>query len=202
MRNPDSKLSRLRHLVQQKRILHARDLTPLGIPQRYLGYLCDEGVLVKSGRGVYMVPGGPEDVHLGLAQVAKAIPGGIICLLSALRFHEIGTQIPHQVWVALNPRAARPHVMQGQIRIFRFSGPALAEGIGEHVIAGVQVRIYSPAKTVADCFKFRNKIGLDVALEALRESVHGHKCSVDELWQYANICRVANIMRPYMEAVL
>lgn len=202
MRNPDSKLSRLRDLVQQKGILHARDLTPLGIPQRYLGYLCAEGVLVKSGRGIYMVRGGPEEAHLGLAQVAKAIPGGIICLLSALRFHEIGTQVPHQVWVTLNPRAARPRVMHGQIRVFRFSGAALTEGIGEHVIAGVQVRIYNPAKTVADCFKFRNKIGLDVALEALREAIRGHKCSVDELWQYASICRVSNIMRPYVEAML
>jgi predicted transcriptional regulator of viral defense system len=144
----------------------------------------------------------PETVHLGLAQVAKAIPKGVICLLSALRFHEIGTQAPHEVWVALDRRAARPRLANPRTRIVRFSGEALAAGVETHEIAGVAVRIYSPAKTVADCFKYRNKVGLDAALEALREALRSRKCTADELWACARVCRVTEVMRPYMEAVL
>lgn len=149
-----------------------------------------------------MLPDAEITVHHGLAQARKAIPKGVICLLSALRFHEIGTQAPHEVWMAIDRRAARPRIKRPRMRIVRFSGKALTEGIEEHRVEGVAVRIYNPAKTVADCFKYRNKIGLDVALEALREVIRGRKCSVDELWQYAKVCRVTNIIRPYMEAIL
>ncbi|MCD6365577.1 MAG: hypothetical protein J7M14_06845 [Planctomycetes bacterium] len=127
---------------------------------------------------------------------------GVICLLSALRFQEIGTQAPHEVWIALDRRAARPRARRLKTRIVRFSGKALTEGVDEHTIEGVQVRIYRPAKTVADCFKYRNKIGLDVALEALREVLRSRKCSIDELWKYASICRVTKTMRPYTEATV
>jgi len=151
---------------------------------------------------MYMSAGVPETIHLGLAQVAKAVPRSVVCLLSALRFHEIGTQNPHQIWIAMDRRAARPRVTHPNIRVVRFSGRSLTDGIEEHDIAGVPVRIYNPAKTVADCFKYRNKIGLDVAIEALRETVQGRKCTADELWRYAKICRVSKVMRPYMEAML
>jgi predicted transcriptional regulator of viral defense system len=202
MKKEDTKISRLRDLAQRTGILHARELSPLGIPQRYLGRLCAEGFLVRTGHGLYMTSIGPETMHLGLAQAAKAVPKGVICLLSALRFHEIGTQVPHQVWIAMDRRSARPRVTHPRIQIVRFSGKSLEEGIGEHDIAGTRVRIYNPAKTVADCFKYRNKIGLDVALESLREAIRGRKCTADDLWRYAQICRVSKVMRPYMEAIL
>lgn len=202
MTKKDTQISRLRELVRHSGILHARDLSPLGIPKRYLGRLCAEGALVKSGHGLYMTAGTPETEHLGLALVAKAIPKSVICLLSALRFHEIGTANPYQVWMAMDRRAARPHLVYPPIRIQRFSGKSLTEGLDTHVIAGVPVRIFNPAKTVADCFKYRNKIGLDVALEALREAVQNRKCTADDLWRYASICRVTQVMRPYMEALL
>lgn len=202
MKRKSTKIDQLRALARRNGILHVRELTPLGLPRRYLGILCDEGSLVRTGRGLYMVPGAPEIAHIGLAQVAKAIPKGVICLLSALRFHEIGTQAPHEVWVALDRRAARPRAISPKTRILRFSGKALTEGIKEHLIAGIGVRIYNPAKTVADCFKYRNKVGLDVALEALREVTRKRICSADELWKFAKVCRVAEVMRPYMEAIL
>jgi predicted transcriptional regulator of viral defense system len=151
---------------------------------------------------MYMTAGVPETLYLGLAQARKAVPRGVVCLLSALRFYEIGTQGPHQIWIALDRRAARPRVSNPSIKVVRFSGESLTEGIEEHDIAGIPVRIYSPSKTVADCFKYRNKIGLDVAIEALREAVRARKCTADELWRYAKICRVSRVMRPYMEAIL
>jgi len=202
MTKKDTQIGRLRELVHRGGILHARDLSPLGIPKRYLGRLCAEGVLVRTGHGLYMTAGIPETAHLGLALVSKAIPKSVICLLSALRFYEIGTQSPYQVWVAMDRRTARPHLTYPKIRIMRFSGKSLTDGIDTHVIAGVQVRIYNPAKTVADCFKYRNKIGLDVALESLREVVRNRQCTADDLWRYASICRVTKVMRPYMEALL
>jgi predicted transcriptional regulator of viral defense system len=202
MDGEDTKMGRLRDLVRHTEVLHARDLKPLGIPHRYLSRLCDEGVLVRTGRGLYVALRESGTAHLGLAQAAKAVPKGVICLLSALRFHEIGTQAPHAVWVALDRRAARPRVAYPPMRIVRFSGKALTEGVDTHDIKGVKVRVYDPAKTVADCFKYRNKVGLDVALEALREALHGRKCTVDELWRYAKVCRVAVVMQPYLEALV
>jgi predicted transcriptional regulator of viral defense system len=202
MRKKETRIHRLRTLARRAWVLHARDLKPLGIPQRYLARLCAEGLLVRTGRGLYVSPNPPGISHLGLVQVAKAIPKGVICLLSALRFHEVGTQAPHEVWVALNRRSARPRVTYPRIRVVRFSGKALTEGIELHDIGGVRVSIYGPAKTVADCFKYRNKIGLDVALEALRDVRRKRKCSNDDLWEYAKTCRVAEVMRPYMEATL
>ncbi len=202
MRKEQSKLQRFRDLVRNVGVLHARDLTRMGIPQRYLGLLRDEGALVRLDRGVYVTNSDSDSPHFALAQVAKSVPGGVVCLLSALRFHEIGTQLPHQVWLALDRRAAKPRVSFPEIHFVRFSGAAMAEGIEEHIVSGVTVRIYCPDKTVADCFKYRHKIGLDVALEALREAIRARKVTADSLWKYAKVCRVANVMRPYMEVML
>ena len=157
---------------------------------------------MREGRGLYSLPDADVTVHHGLAQASKSIPKGVICLLSALRFHEIGTQAPHEVWMAIDRRAARPRVKHPRMRIVRFSGKALTEGIEERKVEGVAVRIYNPAKTVADCFKYRNKIGLDVALEALRDVIRERKSTTDELWRYAKICRVTKIIRAYMEAIV
>jgi len=194
------KIQQLLDLARRTGVLHTRDLKPLGLPSVYLGRLCAKGLLAKTSRGIYIVPGGKETIHLGLMHAAKAIPKGVVCLLSALRFHEIGTQAPHEVWIAISNRAAQPHVDYPKVRIVRFSGKALTEGVEEHVIDGVRVKVYNPAKTVADCFKYRNKIGLDVALEALRDVHRKRTCSNDAIWNYAKICRVAEVIRPYMEA--
>jgi predicted transcriptional regulator of viral defense system len=125
----------------------------------------------------------------------------VICLLSALRFHELTTQAPFEVWIAIAEKAWRPRVEYPRLRIVRFSKAALSEGVKEHKLEGVPVRVFEPAKTVADCFKYRNKIGLDVAIEALRECWRERRCSMDDLWHFADVCRVQNAMRPYLEAL-
>lgn len=202
MSNKSSKLQLLRTFVQSAPIIHARDLAPMEIPRKYLGVLCDEGVLVRIGRGMYVTADGMETQNMTLAHIAKAVPKGVICLLSALRFHEIGTQMPHRVWLALDRRAAKPSIVKPKIQLVRFSGAALTEGVGRHMVAGTEIHVYGPAKTIADCFKYRNKIGLDIALEALKEGIRTRKADVGEIWKYAKICRVAKIMQPYMEALV
>lgn len=189
-------------LAGRSGIVSASEVRSRGIHSEYLRQLCDEGRIIRIERGLYRLPDAEVTAHHGLVQTSKAVPGGIICLLSALRFHEIGTQIPHEVWMAIERRAARPRNKRIRMRLFRFSGKAFTEGIDKHVIEGVQVRIYSPAKTVADCLKYRNKIGLEVALEALKHVLRNRVCSVDELCKYAKICRVTRIMRPYIEATV
>jgi predicted transcriptional regulator of viral defense system len=155
----------------------------------------------RTGRGLYRMADAPITEHYSLAEVAKRLPGATVCLLSALVFHGMTTQIPVEVWIAL-PRGGRtPRLDNRKLRIVRFTGPALTEGREQHRIEGVPVMIYSPAKTVADCFKFRNKIGLDVALEALRECVRQRKAAIAEIRRSAEICRVARVMQPYLESL-
>jgi len=182
-------------------VLRVRDLTARGIHPEYLRRLCRQGLMVRTGRGLYMAADAEISAHHSLAEAAKLVPHGIICLLSALRFHDIGTQSPHEVWMALERSAARPRISYPPLRIVRFSGRALTEGVEEHRIEGVPVKVTSPARTVTDCFKYRNKIGLDVALEALQECRRNRRCGIDDLWRYAKVCRVANVMRPYLEAM-
>ena len=202
MTSRSGKTAQILELAREAGVVSAADVRGRGIHHEYLRQMCAKGELVREGRGLYSLPDADATTHHGLVQAAKAVPRGVICLLSALRFHEIGTQAPHEVWMALDRRAARPRARHPKTRIVRFSGKALNEGVDEHTIEGVQMRIYDPAKTVADCFKYRNKIGLDVALEALREVLRGRRCSTDELWKYAKICRVTKTMRPYMEATV
>lgn len=198
----DSKLNLLRELTRKNSVIRASELAPLGIAQKYLRVLCEKGTLTKVSRGVYASAGGLDADNATLAYIAKAIPKGVVCLLSALRFHDLGTQLPHKVWIALDRRAAMPMRKQPKIQVVRFSGLSLTEGIESHLVAGVAVRVFCPAKTIADCFKYRNKIGLEPALEALKEGIRLRKASVDDLWKFAKICRVANVMQPYMEAIL
>ena len=202
MNNRGNKAKRILELARDSGVVSTGEVRSEGIHHEYLRQLCAEGKLVRVGRGLYSLPDADVTVHHGMAQASKAIPKGVICLLSALRFHEIGTQAPHEVWIAIDRRAARPRLKHPRMRIARFSGKALTEGIDERRVEGVPVKIYNPAKTVADCFKYRNKIGLDVALEALRDVIRERKCSTDELWRYAKICRVTKIIRPYMEAIV
>lgn len=202
MKNYGGKTKRILEFAHESGIMSSAEARSQGIHHEYLRQLCREGKLMRVGRGLYSLPDADVTLHHGLAQALKAIPKGVICLLSALRYYEIGTQAPHEVWVAIDRRAARPRAKYPRMRIVRFSGESLTEGIDEQNIEGMLVRIYNPAKTVADCFKYRNKIGLDVALEALREAIRERRCTIDELWQYAKICRVTKIMRPYMEAIV
>jgi len=182
-------------------ILRTRDLEAHGIWRANLRDYLEQGVLTRVGRGLYTLVGVEAGENHSLAEVGKRVPQGTVCLLSALRFHGLTTQQPHETWLALDGRARSPKTDSLALRIVRFTGSALSEGREEHVIEGVTVKIYNPAKTVADCFKFRNKIGLDVALEALRETWRERRCGMSELMRYARVCRVANVMRPYLESL-
>lgn len=188
-------------LARRQGVIRPKDLEPHGVARSYLQRLCEREVLVRTGRGLYVLADAELSEHHSLVEAAKRVPHGVVCLLSALRFHDIGTQAPFEVWLAVERGAGAPRTKRPPLRVLRFSGNAFSEGVEEHTIEGVSVKIYGPAKTVADCFKYRNKIGVDVALEALKGSLRDRKATVDELWKFAKICRVANVMRPYMEAV-
>jgi len=192
---------RVIRLLRKKGVIRPIDLKPYGIPRVYLTRLCQRGVVERVGRGLYRLAGAEASEHITLAAAAKLVPNGVVCLLSALSFHGLTTQIPHEVWMAIGVKARRPKVAGVPLRIVRFSEKTLTTGVETHRIDGVSVKITCPAKTVADCFKYRNKIGLEVALEALRECRRQRKCSIEDLWRYAKICRVTNVMKPYLEAI-
>jgi predicted transcriptional regulator of viral defense system len=193
--------SRITTLAQRLGVVRPRDVEAAGIPREYLLRLMRRGVLERSGRGLYRLADAPVTEHHSLAEAGKRLPNATVCLLSALVFHELTTQNPAEVWIALPPGSRTPRANGQRLRVVRFTGAALTEGREEHRIEGVPVAIYSAAKTVADCFKFRNKIGLDVALEALRECVRQRKASIREVHDFAKICRVARVMQPYLEAL-
>jgi predicted transcriptional regulator of viral defense system len=176
-------------------------LAERGIHPEYLRRLCAAGKLERSGRGLYRLPGGDYSANVTLVEAALRVPHGVICLLSALRFHEIGTQLPHEVWMMIERRAALPRIDYPRIRFFRASGEAFTAGVERRRIDRTKVAIYNVPKTVADCFKYRNKVGLDVSLEALRDCLQSRRATFDELWKYARICRVERVMRPYLEAL-
>ena len=201
MQGMDTAANKLIDLVRNQGLIRPRDLAPLGIPRVSLTRAVRRGELERIGRGLYGFPGRPVSAHGVLAEVARRVPKGVVCLLSALRFHGLTTQAPFEVWLAIENKAIAPKLDYPSLRIVRFSGAALTEGIEEHLVDGVAVRVTGVAKTVADCFKYRNKIGLDVALEALREAWREKRMTSDDLWQYAKVCRVANVMRPYMESL-
>jgi predicted transcriptional regulator of viral defense system len=182
-------------------MVRPRDIEAIGLPREYLIRLHRQGKLNRSGRGIYTVPDADVTERHSYAEVAKRVPEAVICLLSALAFHEIATQSPPSVWIALGKGARRPVLPSPSLRIVRLSGPSLTEGIENHQVEGVPVHVYSAAKTVADCFKFRNKIGLDIAIEALKDCLRQKKASINEIYRCAKICRVSNVMRPYMEAL-
>jgi predicted transcriptional regulator of viral defense system len=192
---------RILEIVEQEGVLRPRDLDAHGIPRIYLSRLCERGLLQRTGRGLYVLPNADVSEHHTLAEACKRVPHGVVCLLSALRFHGLTTQSPHEVWLAIGSKAWRPQVDYPPLRFVRFSARTLEAGVEEHSIEGVLVRVYNPAKTVADCFKYRNKIGLDVAVEALRLCLETRKCSRSDLWRYASTDRVTNVMRPYLEAL-
>ena len=189
-------------MARRTGMIRALEIRKAGHHPEYLRRLCRDGRLIRTGRGLYALPDSTITQHHSLAEACKRVPHGIVCLLSALSYHDVGTQNPHEVWMTIDRAKRKPKVDYPPIRTFRSSGPALIEGVDEIEIEGVPVRIYNPAKTVADCFKYRNKVGMDVAIEALREGWRAKLLTVDELVQHARICRVLKVMQPYMEAIV
>lgn len=187
-------------LARKLGVLRPRDLRAAGLRREYVQRLLARGELERIGRGLYTAPAAKVSAHRSLAEVSKAAPQGVVCLLSALRYHGLTTQHPSEVWFALPSKAWRPRRTPFPVRVVYLSAGAHRAGIETQTIDGVTVRIYSPAKTVADCFKFRNKIGIDVAVEALRDYLKKHRGGVDALWRHAKICRVQRVMQPYLEA--
>jgi predicted transcriptional regulator of viral defense system len=193
--------TRMRPLLRKNAVIRTRDLKRLGIPRTALQTPLAEGSISRIGRGVYSVAGHLTSEHHGMAQATARVPNGVICLISALVFHEITTQSPHEIWLAVDRKARQPLDGFPPLHVVRFGGEALFAGTMTQEIDGVQVRITTVAKTIADCFKYRNKIGISIAVEALREAWNQKKFAMDDLSEMARVCRVQNVIRPYLEAM-
>ena len=194
-------LDRIHKLTRKRGTLRASELSAHGIARVQLTRLVAAGELERVARGVYALPTHAPGEHVALTTVAQRTPDAVFCLLTALRFHNLTTQAPFEVWIAIANKAHLPRLAWPKLCVVRFSGAALTTGIATRMVDGVPLRITDVAKTVADCFKFRNKIGLDVALEALREAVTKRRASVDEIWRAATVCRVTTVMRPYLDSL-
>jgi predicted transcriptional regulator of viral defense system len=192
---------RILDLASQKGLLRASDLDGIGAPRIVLTRLTASGLLEKVGRGLYRLPDAQMSEYESLGTIAAKVPQAVFCLLTALQFHELTTQLPRQIWIAMPRGSHPPRIDYPPVKMVQFTGDAYSEGIENVDRDGVRLRVYSVAKTVADGFKHRNKIGLDVALEALKEARARNKATVDDIWRFAKICRVSNVMRPYLESV-
>lgn len=197
----DTHTQRILDLARQKGMLRPGDLQGVGAARVVLTRLTANGQLEKVGRGLYRLPGSSASEHETLATIAAKVPQAVFCLLTALQFHGLTTQLPRQVWIAMPRGSHAPRIDYPPVKMVQFTGEAYSQGIEVFERDQVPLRVYGVAKTVADCFKHRNKIGLDVALEALRDARSQQKTSADALWHFAKICRVANVMRPYIEAI-
>jgi predicted transcriptional regulator of viral defense system len=200
-RNMPTQAAQVLALAKRHGVIRPQDLDRKGIPRVVLTRLTRSGQTERAGRGLYVLAGREVTEHHTLAEACKRIPQGVVCLLSALRFHGLTTQQPFEVWIAIDRKARRPRVDAPPLRIVRFSGEALTSGIEPHTVEGVSIRVTSPARTVADCFRYRNKIGLDVAVEALRDYRRRRSGTMDDLWRAAETARVTTVIRPYLEAV-
>ena len=198
---PDTHTHRLLSLAANAGLLRASDLASIQVPRSVLARLTGAGLLEKRARGLYALPNAPMSEFETLAMVAAKSPQSVFCLLTALQFHELTTQLPRAVWIAMPRGSHVPKIDYPPIKMVQFSGAAYAEGIEEVQRDGVKLKFYSAAKTILDCFKHRSKIGLDVALEALKEARARNIASSDEIWRFAKICRVTSVMRPYLESV-
>ena len=186
-------------LAQNRGILRSRDLIAKGLSRVALSRLVQSGQMVCLSRGLYALPNREVSEYSTLAEVAIKFPQSIFCLMTALQIHELTTQSPHEVWIAVDNKAHKPSMTYPPLKVMRFSGEALTWGVETKVIDDVvHISVTSIEKTIADCFKFRNKIGLDVAIEALHQAWRERRINMDELWRCAVICRVANVMRPYL----
>jgi len=201
MNSVTSDAERLRSLAGATGVFRLADARVRGVHPETVYRLVRRGELERVGRGIYRMAGAMATEHHGLVLASAVVPEGIVCLLSALSFHDLSTQLPFEVWMALDRRAAAPRHPAVRLRIMRFSGPALSLGVETHELEGIRVRVYSAAKTVVDCFRYRNLVGMDVAVEALRECLRQGKGSPGELWEIATACRIGSVMRPYIEAL-
>jgi len=188
-------------LARQHGILRPKDLQDAGVSRITLSRLSAAGLLEKVGRGLYRLPSAEISEHESLALIAKRVPQAVFCLLTALQFHELTTQLPRQIWIAMPRGSHTPNIEYPPVRMIQFTGESYSEGIEIVERDNIKLRVYSVTKTLVDCFKYRNKIGLDVALEALKDARAKNKLNMDELWHYAKISRVANVMRPYLESI-
>lgn len=194
-----SKKDQILKLVQKMGVIRPKDLLKRDIAKIHLKRLLDEGKIERLQKGLYALPGKDFGEHHRLIETCKRAPGGVVCLLSALSFHKLTTQSPHEIWMAFPNKAWTPKMKDVSLKVVRYSETTFKSGVETHSIHGVPVKLFNIPKTVADCFKYRNKIGIDVAIEALQECWRSRKCTMDELWKYAKICRVSRIMKPYME---
>ncbi|KXW56426.1 type IV toxin-antitoxin system AbiEi family antitoxin domain-containing protein [Ferrovum sp. PN-J185] len=197
----DTHTQRVLNLVNQKGMLRPSDLAIIGAPRVVLTRMTASGLLEKTGRGIYRLPSNQGSEFESLTTIATKVPQAVFCLLTALQFHELTTQLPHQVWIAMPRGSHTPKIDCPPVKMVQFSDESYSEGIDLVQRDQIKLRVYSVAKTIADCFKHRNKIGLDVALEALKDARAQKKATNDDLWRFAKICRVANVMRPYLETV-
>ena len=198
---PKTKEEAVSDIIAQSGLLRPRDLRAQGIAAEHLRRLVQRGKVERVGRGLYRLPDAALTEHHSLVEVNKRVPGGVICLVSALAFHGLTTQMPYDVWLMIERRSRAPKMDWPPLRLFRASGESFTAGVEEHQVEGVTVRVTSPAKTVADGFKYRNKMGLEVTVEALRECLREKRFSHDTLHHFARICGVENVMRPYLEAL-
>lgn len=201
MQTADTQTQRVLELASQRGLLRASHLQELGIARVVLSRLTASGQLERVGRGVYRLPERQGAEHESLATISVKVPQAVFCLLTALQIHELTTQLPRQVWIAMPQGRHVPKMDYPPVKMVQFSGEAYAQGIEAVRADQVELRVYGVAKTIADCFKHRNKVGLDVAIEALREALAANKTNANDLWRFAKICRVANVMRPYLEAL-
>jgi predicted transcriptional regulator of viral defense system len=197
----NTQTQRVLDLVRQMGVLRPAHLQGIGIPRVVLARLTASGELEKVARGLYRLPDAPISEQESLVTIAVKVPQAVFCLLTALQIHELTTQLPRQIWIAMPQGSHTPKIDYPPVKMVQFSGEAFSEGIERIQADRVALRVYSVAKTVADCFKHRNKIGLDVAIEALKDARARNKASANELWRFAKICRVANVMRPYIETI-
>ena len=188
-------------VVREMGIARTAEIEARGVPRAQLYQLVETGLVERLARGVYVASGHAPTAEHTLAHVTKRVPAGVFCLLTALQFHDLTTQSPGEVWIALPEKARKPRLDYPRLRVARFSGKALTSGIETHQIEGVEIRVYSAAKTVADCFKYRNKVGIDVAVEALRDFSRSHRGGATELARFAKVCRVSRVMQPYLDSI-
>lgn len=192
---------KLIQLFDSSKILRSQQITRCGIDPKTIQRMVEQQEIARIGRGLYALPGTETSSNYSLVEAQYVVPSGVVCLFSALAFHGIGTQIPRRVHIAIRRRSHIPTVGDHPIHIHTFSDSTFSEGVEEHELDGTTIRVYSPAKTVADCFKFRGTIGIDVAIEALRDTAQSKKASVQDILHFAEVCRVKSVMQPYMEAI-
>jgi predicted transcriptional regulator of viral defense system len=193
--------SKIASLIQNRDLLRPSDVVALGYSRVYLTRLAKRGLVNRVSRGLYATPQRKESEFSSLAEISSKHPKMLVCLLSALAFHELTTQSPHEVWVAIGNKDRIPKMTYPPLHVVRFGGKTMTDGVTVNEIDGVKVKITNIPKTIVDCFKFRNKIGLDVSIEALKEAWHAKRVTIDELWYYSKLCRVQNVMRPYLETL-